>query len=468
VLVHPLTDDQVGVHLASAGDQLAGLRAALDADPALRELAASPLMLSVMTLAYWGVAADALPGRGTLQERRTEVFATYVDAMFARRGAAAPYAEAESRRWLAWLARALARQNTTVFQLEGLQPGWLTSSAQRWRYTLADRLGWAVLTGLVLASLHWTLDRFVFGSPTAPLRLWLAIGLGIALPVVGLFGGTREGLAAARPPLRVTLRNALVGAATVSTVLAAAMASFDQAAGLMVALFGGATTGGLLGSLVGPPSRQPRGVVVVETVRWSPAHAVRALGVGLIVGAVCSVAVVMVMLTVPDLAALPLRENPVMMPVILVILASVFGVAFAVTGGLVGGELAQRASPNQGIHRSAGRALRVGLFFWLPYLLIFAPASVHYIALGFGLVGALAYGGYACLSHLALRLVLWRDGAMPLNYVRFLDYATERVFLIRAGGGYIFVHRLLQEYFAGLAAGAQRDLTRASGPPATR
>jgi hypothetical protein len=60
------------------------------------------------------------------------------------------------------------------------------------------------------------------------------------------------------------------------------------------------------------------------------------------------------------------------------------------------------------------------------------------------------FGGYACMSHIALRLVLWHIGTLPLRTITFLDYATERIFLRRVGGGYIFVHRLLQEYFAGL------------------
>jgi hypothetical protein len=37
---------------------------------------------------------------------------------------------------------------------------------------------------------------------------------------------------------------------------------------------------------------------------------------------------------------------------------------------------------------------------------------------------------------------------MPPNYVSFLNYATERIFLRRVGGGYIFIHRLVQEHFA--------------------
>jgi hypothetical protein len=42
---------------------------------------------------------------------------------------------------------------------------------------------------------------------------------------------------------------------------------------------------------------------------------------------------------------------------------------------------------------------------------------------------------------------------------RFLDYAAERILLRKVGGGYIFVHRLLLEYFALLDAGSSADLT---------
>ena len=65
-----------------------------------------------------------------------------------------------------------------------------------------------------------------------------------------------------------------------------------------------------------------------------------------------------------------------------------------------------------------------------------------------GLLGGLRFGGYACLHHFALRLVLWHEDFAPFNYVRFLNYATARIFLYKAGGGYVFVHRMLLEYFA--------------------
>jgi hypothetical protein len=60
------------------------------------------------------------------------------------------------------------------------------------------------------------------------------------------------------------------------------------------------------------------------------------------------------------------------------------------------------------------------------------------------------HGGRACIQHLVLRIMLRLNGFAPLNYVRFLEYAAGRTFLRKVGGGYIFMHRLLLEYFASL------------------
>ncbi len=49
-----------------------------------------------------------------------------------------------------------------------------------------------------------------------------------------------------------------------------------------------------------------------------------------------------------------------------------------------------------------------------------------------------------------MRFILYRNGDIPWNYVRFLDYAADRIFLRKVGGGYIFIHRMLMEYFAAL------------------
>jgi hypothetical protein len=145
----------------------------------------------------------------------------------------------------------------------------------------------------------------------------------------------------------------------------------------------------------------------------------------------------------------------------------------ALTFGLLNGyaskELEKRllVVPNQGIRRSARIGLFAGLlggFFWM---LLFAPGWTTpyewgiewlFLSLFTGLVFApfvglfigLCFGGAAWVKHICLRLFLWRAGCLPWRYVQFLDYAAERILLRKVGGGYIFVHRLLLDYFASL------------------
>jgi hypothetical protein len=47
--------------------------------------------------------------------------------------------------------------------------------------------------------------------------------------------------------------------------------------------------------------------------------------------------------------------------------------------------------------------------------------------------------------------MLWRRGWLPWRLVPWLDEMVARGLLRRVGGGYIFIHRSLLEYFAALA-----------------
>ncbi|SRR6266487_127945 len=128
--------------------------------------------------------------------------------------------------------------------------------------------------------------------------------------------------------------------------------------------------------------------------------------------------------------------------------------------------------PNQGIWRAAWNAVRFGLafgllfglLFWMIFGLLFwgilGPIGGLLFGLAFGLFLGPAFGliiglrsrsgGLICIQHVILRILLWRSGSIPWNYPRFLDYAAERILLRKVGGGYIFVHRLLLDYFASL------------------
>lgn len=116
--------------------------------------------------------------------------------------------------------------------------------------------------------------------------------------------------------------------------------------------------------------------------------------------------------------------------------------------GLSGDRIAPIARPNQGIRQSAKDAL---LFATVAPLLTAHllgnthPAFWAASGLSFGL--ALG-GGEASIKHGILRFILACQGRVPWNYARFLDYAAERIFGQKVGGGYIFVHRLLLEHFA--------------------
>jgi hypothetical protein len=49
------------------------------------------------------------------------------------------------------------------------------------------------------------------------------------------------------------------------------------------------------------------------------------------------------------------------------------------------------------------------------------------------------------------------NGYAPWNYTRFLDYATEYLFMKKDGGAYNFIHRMLMEHFAQMKENGRRS-----------
>jgi hypothetical protein len=119
-------------------------------------------------------------------------------------------------------------------------------------------------------------------------------------------------------------------------------------------------------------------------------------------------------------------------------------------------------SPNEGIRRSVKNGLIVGLlgglFCGVLIGLFFGLFGGPGAGLRFGLIGGL-FGGLAAglgagldaaVQHYILRFWLWCMHLFPWQAMPFLDDAVEQLLLRRVGGGYIFRHRLLQDYFASL------------------
>jgi len=143
----------------------------------------------------------------------------------------------------------------------------------------------------------------------------------------------------------------------------------------------------------------------------------------------------------------------------------VYGLVFGFVVGLITSGLTAtietRTIPNQGIRRSAQNAVPFGLLGWLVgdlcglrvYSLAYGDwtaglnLGVFYGPVIGSFVG-LVTGGQPCILHFVLRLWLIRNVSIPWNFARFLDHAAERILLRKVGGGYIFIHRMLLEYFA--------------------
>jgi len=468
VLLEPLNDEQIATYLAAGGNRLAGLRRAIEQDGAIREMAASPLLLSIM-LPVYEESAEPAPS-GMPEGHHDELFAAYVQTMFARQGGDGPYSHDQTLHWLGWLAGTLTRQQQGTYYLERLQPDWLpTAAARRW-YAALDRVGVGLIAALAFGSMSGLLLGLVAGWGIAAQGAQV---LGLAGALVGaLLGGQQESAAPGSSERRTEVGRALRGALLaclllglisglvggVSGALGAGVTG-GLGTGLLAALAGG-LVGALAGAMAGGPGVRPRRIAVVERVRWSPTAAARAALLGLVLGAGLGLLVGLVGVAVGVISA-ESRSMAVLLTTALFGLLS--GLGFGLFGGFIPGEVdpTEWVMPGQGLRRSARRATLVGvgmtalgalgfglLFFGIQGDWLFGVRAGLLIGPLLGLLATLAFGGYACLSHGALRLVLWRSGVMPLDHVRLLEYAAQCTFVYRVGGGYRFMHGLWQQYFA--------------------
>jgi DNA polymerase III delta prime subunit len=124
--------------------------------------------------------------------------------------------------------------------------------------------------------------------------------------------------------------------------------------------------------------------------------------------------------------------------------------------------LGQSLQPNEGMRKSGRNALIGGLacatLAGVVGGITVGVSAGAWTGIVVGLIGglivgslvAILIGGRALLQHMVLRLLLAVRGVTPWSFSRFLDYATDRVLLIRVGGGFMFPHNALMEYFASL------------------
>jgi hypothetical protein len=224
--------------------------------------------------------------------------------------------------------------------------------------------------------------------------------------------------------------------------------------GLSVGLPNGITLGCIAGLVTGLIAEHQSKIRTVETLKWSWREAksscrngfIYRLAFGLLFGLINGLA-----FGITEGALYGLEIGLTLGFSILLISLFIAGL----TGGLRGATIQRSHQPNQGVWKSAKNALIVGLIGSLIFGIFFGIIFNLNIGLGngltYGLVCSLICGGWACFQHFNLRCVMYFQGYVPWHYAQFLDYCTDRLFLQKVGGGYIFVHRMLLEHFAAMS-----------------
>ncbi|MFQ5419846.1 MAG: NACHT domain-containing protein, partial [Anaerolineae bacterium] len=485
VFLQSLTLEQLNEYIHDVGgEEVAALGEWLQRDTWLQELAQTPLILNTMLRAYQDVSLAALASLDTRAARQHYLFDAYVQRMFRHGSPQQLFPQEQTIRWLSWLARGMDEHSQAIFLIERLQPGWLASRAQRWLHLLLSRLAISLISGL-LGGVILGVGFAVFFDLTMGRGLMrgLSEGLlscligGLAVVVIDGVRLERSGRSIANAGRhqygRLTLHIVVVGTAVYVSVWLALGYILGGVNWMGIDQTFWFTEGSLVGLLVGLcyslifgfSTRGDRQVLTedvqtVEYLSWSRPGAWIGAAYGLIAGLVSGLFLWLLPLSYefPDALTSLFAHNR-----ILLLTVPILTLAGAVFGGLTGRIVQTTTTPNQGIRLSAVNAAvlggSVGVFFGLlggiiGWLLAGATAGLTLAAYGsfFGLLAAIWYGGLDVVKHLSLRLILVRNGRIPFRTAQFLDYATERILMRHVGGGFIFIHRLLADYFAGRAA----------------
>lgn len=472
VIIQPLSATQIDAYLTSFGITMAGVRQAINQDKELRELAETPLMLSIMTLAYHGIPADKLIGEKSTEDKRNELFTAYVERMFERRLGRERYSKPDTIHYLSFLAHRLLISSQIVFLIERIQPSWLSSSNAIRAFNITIRALPTIVGFLVILLIHATLGGLPLGglvgvvvgfvgnwiayqsfklSETESKSNWVAelirtvtntkeldYEMKVAI-ISGLIGGPLGGL--------------LGGIANIPVYTSVSSFAVDVLATGMIGGFGAGIVAVLVSYVLGISNTPEQNEVrPIESLTWTLRDAVEQIS-----HVIFPLIIIAVALAVLGFAI----QRPEVG-----VLAGITGISFisavvGIIGGLRGTEVEEKTRVNQGIWQSLRYSLLgtlIGFVFavivgipgafivgWQTTLVI--SAFVGTIAgLGYGFV----YGSSAVLKHMVLRLLLVENGNMPLNYSKFLDYSVSLVLLRKVGGSYIFIHRMLLEYFASL------------------
>ena len=394
--VQPLTQEQITEFFNRLGKEMAGIKQVLKKDSALREMAETPLFLSIMIMAYRDKQDVEILVSKNKKVQRKYLFNTYIDRMFERpRSRKVSFRKQDILKWVSWLAHNMLTLDQTPFFLEEIYLNWLSNRIHLIKYKQTIKAICALLFGLI------------------------------------------PGIIAIR-----------------------AIITNDQTLGILASIFVllfSARFGWSIGDLLLPSyDEETNNFSMIDSLRWNWIWTFRDTKILAVVGLVSGLLSMLVgvqiiywlilfgMTGVLRILVNGLRGQQIDRIIrpghrLLFSIRNfvysflIFGLVYA----LIFGSLTELI-------------YRLVLKFdkkLLPEesLKIFGPLGGW---IGGLFTGGLIFGGFAIIQYCTLRFVLARNNLLPWRLVPFLDHCVDLIFLRRVGGGYIFVHRLLMEHFA--------------------
>jgi len=489
VHLQALGRQEITAYLTSGSPELAELNGIVTADPGLWELCATPLGLSLIWDTYrTGGLSESTLTAGSLPARRTQLFDRYIDRVLPDAPNVRPeFSRVQTLRWLGWLAQ----HSSGTFWYERMQPAWLPNRAWQQAYYFISRMLFGLSAGL--------LGGIIIGLGLGPKAeyLWRGIIEGLAAGlVIGAVAWLADALwqqrfqRVSRKWLRSTLNvvtlvlGAVVGVVVlfllvlmnldVLQTIVPEFQTWDVSMWLQEALAVGLLTGLSAGAVFGfEPQDGPRNpdneiqTGSVEKLRLAGARAWRFGPYGLALGAVAGLVVAIMELSKPQNPDYSFT-NPLMewawkhgwtgmlaVPVVVVLVAVICGLAAASIGGLTGSAMVpqSRDKPDQAIRLSLQNAIVIGGAMGVIWCLIgYVLGGYTFVLYGLfiGYLAFLWFGGLNVFLHFVLRFLLRKlDFTPPIGkYTPFLDHCVELRFMSGVLGGYIFRHRLWQQHFA--------------------
>lgn len=487
VLLKQLSSEQVRNYFDLAGDSLATLSQALQVDVQLEELMKIPLVLAILSVTYKNVTIDKLPVRQlkSVDDWRNQIFEAYEERMFSyKKEEESPFEREQTTGWLSWLAWGMIEHNQSLFQIERLQPSWLPTKGWQLGYVMASRLI-ITLFGAIVGGVILGIANSITGG-----RYFIVLGF-----IQGLAGGVIAGsicgvievlwlmhfnhdrfvrsnsrvsqtsikfiVIAISVWLSVIIGFGLLSLVTQGTIL---NIIFSIGQGIQVGLILALATGWIFAYSPSEVRHElSNDIQTVERLNWSMGRAVRIGIQGIVIGLISGIIAAFVARNTPLVQPLEERLGSfwIVIPTMMLVGATFIGLAAIVLGGFRGSAIeTKKLRPNQGFYTSVYNAgftmvLIGGLFCTLGTFLGWIiggweiAVTMGLYGIFFGVIAAMWYGGFFIVQHSILRIMLWRLGYTPWlgQFTKFLDYCARHIFLRKVGGGYIFIHRYLQEHF---------------------